>query len=166
MRRYTTALTLLVGLLAAILSRAQTQAPTENEVWQFCKPPAYSPRSDTVARELTLDSMRVRITGRWRLVEIGSGWASPHSPGKVIELELNRQGKGLIYEQGQLVAQIQLTLRRSYDLIFFRIEQQGQSVFHFATMSRHGGLINACPQNLVIGNGRADGTAFAFRRIQ
>ena len=131
-------LTLLITLIT-VLNRVQAQAPTENEVWRLCKPPAYSPLSDTIAREITLDSMRVRIAGRWRLVEIGTGWVSPHQPEKVVELVFNQQGKGLIYEHGQLVSQVQLSLARHWDMIRFKIDQEGQSIFHFSSMSKHGG---------------------------
>ena len=165
-RRVATTLTFFVILLTSVIGWSQSQVPTENEVWQLCKPPAYWPSSDTLARQATLDSMRVRIAGHRKLMERGTGWSSPTKPYNVVELGMEQQGKGLIYEQGQLVSKIQLTLSRSYDLIFFKIKQQGPSVFHFSRISRHGGLIGACEKNLVIGDGMADGTAFAFRRIQ
>ena len=166
MRSGATILTLFVILLTSIVGWTQSYIPTENEVWKLCKPPSYWPLSDTVARQATVDSMRIRIAGHWKLIEIGSGWGSPMKPYNVVELVMDQKVKGLIYEQGQLVYTIQLILHRSYDLIFFKIEQRGSSVFHFSTISRHGGLINACDQNLVIGNGMADGTAFAFRRTK
>jgi hypothetical protein len=153
-----------VLLLTVVLTRSQAQAPTESEVWQLCRPPAYAPYADTVAREVTLDSMRLRIAGRWRLAEIGTGWTSPTKPDKVVELVINQQGKGVIYEQGQLVSKVQVRLSRQWDMIRFTIHQEGQSIFHFSSMSKHGGLIHACPMSLVIGNGMADGTAFAFER--
>ena len=166
MRRGATTLTFFIILLTSVVGWTQAQVPTENEVWQHCKPLAYWPLSDTLARQATLDSMRVRIAGHWKLIESGTGWSSPTKPYNVVELVMDQQGKGLIYEQGQLVSEIQLALSRSYDLIFFKIKQQGPSVFHFSTISKHGGLISACEHNLVIGNGMADGTAFAFSRIQ
>ena len=117
-----------------------------------------------MAREATLDSMRLRITGRWRLVEMGSGWSLPTKPDKVVELVINQQGEGLVYEQGHLVSKVRLSLSREWYMIRFTIYQEGPSIFHFSSISKHGGAIHACPQNLVIGDGMADGTAFAFER--
>ena len=166
MKRKIVGLVVLVILCKSTGSWAQPEQPTQKGVWQLCPPPTYSPVSDTLARQATLDSMTIRMAGRWKLIEIGDGWISPRQPGQVVEILFDRQGNGMIYEENHLVSQCQFTLGRHWDMIRFKIHQQGQSIFRFPSISKHGGLLHACDQNLVINDGMADGTAFALRRIQ
>ncbi|AUD04157.1 ATP-grasp domain-containing protein [Spirosoma pollinicola] len=162
----------IIGLVVLLIigkstgSWAQSERPTQSDVWHLCPPPTYSPFSDTLARRATLDSMTIRMAGRWKLIEIGDGWTSPKQPAKLVEVLFDRQGKGIIFEENKRVSHCQLTLHRSYNQIFFKIDQLGQSIFHFPTLSNQGGRIHACEQNLVIGDGKMDGTAFAFRRVR
>lgn len=157
-------LVLTTGVWASCL--AQSAVPTENPIWTSCPPLPYRPESDSVARQATVDSIAAQLTGRWGLVEISSGWGPNHKPARSVEITINSQQQGLVNENGVEVARFQLTLSRRWNSILFKIEQQGQSVFHFTSFSRgHLGRIYTCGQKLILSDGMADGTAFAFRRI-
>lgn len=136
----------------------------KNGIMQYC--PRLSYVKDSVATQASLDSIATLMVGRWSLRIIESGWASPKKPEKVVELVLDRQGKGIIYEDGQSVATIQFFTRRRYAMVRFDIKQEGKSIIRLDVSQRSGGILRVCDEKLFVGNGYADGTLYAFRRIQ
>ena len=159
-------LLLMVGSLTP--SMAQTAeldtVLMKNGIMQPC--PRLSYLKDSVAIHANLDSIATLMVGRWSLRIIESGWASPKKPERVVELVLDRQGKGVIYEDGQSVATVELFLRRVWAMVRFDVKQQGQSIIRLDVSQRSGGILRVCDERLFIGNGYADGTLYAFRRLQ
>lgn len=160
---------LLIALLLAIEvkndCRAQSGVVTEDSIWRGCPPLAYLPQTDSITRQATLDSVANYLTGRWELVQISSGWGPNHKPARTVELTINAKKEGIIQENGSEVARFQLTLSRRWNSIWFRINQQGQSIFHIVLSPKAWGLIHICKQKLIISDAKGDGTAFAFRRV-
>lgn len=157
-------LLLATGVYASCLAQAANLR--ENPVWEPCPPLPNLPLSDSVARRATVDSIATLLVGRWEMVEISSGWGPNHVPARSVEITINSQQQGSVNENGNEVSRFQLTLSRRWNYIQCKIEQQGASIFHFVSSSRGLlGRIYACDQKLIISDGRADGTAFAFLRI-
>ena len=135
----------------------------KKSILQLC--PALTYLSDSVALRISLDSTAMLMTGRWSLQIIESGWAVARKPGKVVELIFDRQGRGDIYEDSQLVASIQLVLRRVWAMVRFDLQQEGKSIISLSVSKRNGGHLGVCEEKLFLGDGYADGTLYAFRRI-
>lgn len=154
--------------LAASLSLpalSQDIAKTENPIWEPCPQLPYLPEIDSVARQATVDSVAAATVGRWELVEIGSGWGPNYKPERRTAMMLSRDGAGTIYEDNQWSATFRLALKRRYNSIWFTISEPGNPFFDFRLRPNRYGLFRACDEKLIIGDARAHGKAFAFRRV-
>lgn len=166
-KRITSLLILIVAGISTPGIAQTTQLDTvlmKNGIMQLC--PRLPYLKDSMAIQVNLDSIAILMTGRWSLRIIESGWASPVRPEKKVELVLDRQGKGTIHEDGQSVATIEFFIRRKWAMIRFDLNQQGQSIIRLDVSKQSGGQLHVCGEKLFIGNGYADGTLYAFRRIQ
>ena len=153
-------------LILAGLTPAKAQLDSvliQKGIMQLC--PKLSYLSDSVAIRNNLDSIATLMSGRWSLQIIESGWTAARKPEKVVELIFNRQGQGDIYEDGQLVASMQLVIRRVYAVVRFDLRQEGKSIIKLSVSKRNGGHLGVCEEKLFLSDGYADGTLYAFRRI-
>ena len=163
---------LLLAAVIPIFTCAQTSTPKENPIWNW----ENSPRlpviypDDSVAIRASVDSLTPLVAGRWALIEIENGWGPNHVPARAVELVLDQDGHGTIYENGVWSAVFTLKLTRLWGLILFSIDEPGKPFFNFQFTKRsrgdvHRGHIRFDKQRLIISNGYADGTAYAFRRM-
>lgn len=130
-------------------------------IMQTCRPLKYV--SDSVAIQASLDSIAQLMTGRWSLRIIEEGQIPARKPEKVVELTLDRHGRGVIYEDGQRVATSVLSIRRLWRMVRFDLTQQGHSSIELTVPKSRGGLLGVCDEKLFITDER---TLYAFRRIQ
>ena len=154
---------LVVGLLPVSAQELDSML-IKKGIMQLCPRLAYA--KDSVAVKTSLDSIAMQMAGRWSLRIIESGWTAGRKPEKAVELLLDRQGKGVIYEDGQAVASIEFFIRRVWAMVRFDLKQQGQSIIRLDVSKRNGGGLHVCDEKLFISNGYADGTMYAFRRLQ
>lgn len=133
-------------------------------IMQLC--PRLSYPKDSVAMQASLDSITILLAGRWSLRIIETGWAVPKKPEKDVELTLDQQGRGIIYEDGQSVATIEFSTWRRYAMVRFSLKQEGQSIIRLDVSKRSGGHLGVCEEKLFLSDGYADGTMYAFRRIR
>ena len=133
-------------------------------IMQLC--PRLSYPKDSVAMQASLDSIATLLAGSWSLRIIETGWAAPKKPEKEVELILDRRGRGVIYEDRQSIATIQLFTWRRYAMVRFSINQEGQSIIRLNVSKRSGGHLGVCEEKLFLSDGYADGTLYAFRRIR
>ena len=158
---------LLGLLLIGSLTPAKAQLDSvlmKRGIMQLC--PRLSYPKDSVAMQVSLDSIAILLAGRWSLRIIETGWAVPKKPEKDVELTLDRRGRGIIHEDGQLVATIQLSTWRRYAMVRFSLNQEGQSIIRLDVSKRSGGHLGVCEEKLFLSDGYADGTMYAFRRIR
>jgi hypothetical protein len=118
---------------------------------------------DSSARQIALDSVMNRISGRWQLIQIHGGWSKAHKPYWSTEMILNRQGQGIIYENGKLTLTYKLVLSTSWNYV--RCAIIGESKPFFRLNSRAKGIIRLCDQILTIDQNLGDGEVFVFSRL-
>ncbi|XAZ81800.1 hypothetical protein A6C57_26780 (plasmid) [Fibrella sp. ES10-3-2-2] len=151
-------LLILVGLTPA---NAQLDSVLiQKGIMQLC--PKLSYLSDSVANRKSLDSTAMLMRGRWSLQIIEGSWATARKPEKAVELIFDRQGRGDIYEDGQLCSSIQLVIRRVYAMVRFDVRQEGKSIISLSISKRNGGHLGVCEEKLFLSAG---GMLYAFRRI-
>ncbi|AUD04131.1 hypothetical protein CWM47_21225 [Spirosoma pollinicola] len=105
------------------------------------------------------------MPGRWELVEVGGGWGPNRKPYRVVELVINQKREGVVYENGVETATFQLTLKMRLNTVWFRINQQGKSIFKLPLGPNRWGLMSLCGEKLGLSDSYADGYAYAFRRV-
>lgn len=157
--------TLLLAASLSLPALSQDSPKTENPIWEPCPNLPYLPEADSVARQATVDSVAAATAGRWELVEIAGGWGPNHKPERRTEMVLSRDGAGTIYEENQRSATFRLTLKRRYNSMWFQISEPGNPFFDFRLRPNRYGLFRACAEKLILGDARAHGKAFAFRRV-
>lgn len=164
MNRRVISLFCLLVLLASMPAMAQLDSVLiKKGIMQLC--PRLSYLSDSVAIRASLDSTARLMAGRWSLRIIENGWAAARPPERAVELIFDRQGRGDIYENGQLVASIQVVIRRLYAMVRFDLRQEGKSIIRLSVSKQNGGHLGVCEEKLFLSDGYADGTLYAFRRI-
>lgn len=138
------------------------QAQTENPIWKPCP---LIPTSDSTTFQKAFDSVANYLPGRWELVEIGGGWGPNQKPYRVLELVINQKREGTVYENGVETATFQLTLKMRLNTLWFRLDQQGKSIFKLPLKPNTWGLMSLCGEKLGLSDGRSHGYAYAFRRV-
>lgn len=152
---------LLVASLIPVRAQQLDSVLIKEGIIQTCRPLIYV--ADSVAIQASLDSIAVLMTGRWSLRIIEGRGISARKPEKVVELALDRQGQGVIYQDGQLVASIELSVRRLWGMVRFDLKQEGKSIIELSVRKPNGGLLSVCGEKLFITDER---TLYAFRRMQ
>ncbi|SFF41340.1 hypothetical protein, partial [Spirosoma endophyticum] len=113
----------LIGIIGGTCCWGQSR--TENPIWKPCP---LIPTTDSTTFQKTLDSVANFLPGRWELVEIGGGWGPNQKPYRVVELVINQKREGIVYENGLETATFQLTMKMRLNTVWFRINQQGESL--------------------------------------
>lgn len=151
----------LVASLIPVRAQQLDSVLINKGIMQTCRPLTYV--ADSVAIQASLDSIAGLMTGHWSLRIIEGGWIPAREPEKVVELTLDRQGQGVIYQDGQLAASIKLSIRRLWGMVRFDLKQEGLSIIELSVSKQRGGILSVCGEKLFITDER---TLYAFRRIQ
>lgn len=152
---------LMVGNLIPARAQQLDSVLIKQGIMQTCRPLAYL--SDSVAIQASLDSITKLMIGRWSLRIVEGGWTAARKPEKMVELIFDQRRRGVIYEDGQLVASVELVIWRLWGMVRFDVNQQGNSIINLSVPKPRGGLLSICDEKLFITDER---TLYAFRRIQ
>lgn len=104
-----------------------------------------------------------KAIGHWQLMSITSGWTGQvSSPATKIEMVINPQSEGIIYENGKEVLRYTYTLEGSPILIFhYNVTgQNGVSPIGFSS----GAVFQVSHKELIISNAHTDGGTYRFER--
>ncbi|RZK77977.1 MAG: hypothetical protein EOO85_07475 [Pedobacter sp.] len=173
-----------------IFSRGQALklAPLPYKVCEFN--PLYVPEKDSLRKQVILDSISVLLAGRWQLVLAGGGacFAPPYAPDEYIEMLLDSQGHGLVYQQDKLLTTFRLRLTFYWTGIRFLMDETRSPTYFdffpttfdktsgwyerftrrkdphnpYATLYRNS--LRVCEETLYM-SGPRTGTSYVFKRL-
>ena len=105
-----------------------------------------------------------KAVGQWHLVGITSGWTGKTSPpSEKVELAIDQQQQGIIYENGKQVLTYQYTLEESNSGIvrYSIIQKTGNSTIFYPPAK---GNFRVSTKQLIIGDTGIDGNDYIFER--
>ena len=117
---------------------------------------------DSVKVQASIDSAYQLADGTWQLVEIRGGWTMSEKPSQEVKIKLDRQGNGVIYENGKSSTTFQISLYRTANVFYFPIRQQGKAFFFHRCKTSY---FLVCQEALVMTERMGDGNTFVFKRV-
>lgn len=105
-----------------------------------------------------VDSIAPLVEGRWYSGAMESV-VKPRKNANSIELQLNRQWRGVLFENGKQVATFQLHVKRGYSEFTYKISHASKALHRFPTV----GYLQVCPPHLVL---FSEDDIFLFERVE
>lgn len=154
----------LLLCLTGVCNRVQSSWVNVDESLS-CHPPRLSLALDSMPTQcrLALDSVTRLAVGHWQLTEIRGGWSGASKPSAPVELQLNGQLEGALFEGGRRALECKFTLSTRYGYVRTTIDGQGASFFNLSPKVK--GSFRVCDQKLVISQYLGDGLAFHFKKM-
>lgn len=126
---------------------------------------------DSTGQQIALDSIKNLLVGKWVLVQTeAEGYTFPRHPYRLIEMTLDKSGRGAIQEYGKKVASFHLSVVIRWQYCRFEISDEGRNYFNFLASANHkqdtiyqNGL-RVCEKALVMYGFTSTGPLFIFKR--
>ena len=125
-----------------------------------CKPLSYRKNLTRNASRIQVDSIAPLVKGRW----YSGAMESVVKPGKrvnSIELQFNRQWRGVLFEDGKRIATFQLQVKRGHSDFTYRISYSSRALYHFPIV----GYLQVCNPHLVLFT-ESEEDVFIFERVK
>ena len=168
-------------LLLSLPYRVWSQSLFTTEFKRYCpdQKPVYIPPSDTLRRQVILDSINTLLIGKWQLIQTeDGGWSSPRTRKQLIEMTIDEQGHTTIYQEHKQVINFQLAAGLNFGYTRCVIDEPGRDYFKLRSpikSSRQGRFpkgefsypngLRVCDEALVIYAFTSAGPTYIFKRL-
>jgi hypothetical protein len=108
-------------------------------------------------------SAKARAVGRWRLIWLAPGAGTHTKPNDKIELVINNQLEGTLYQNSREVSRYQFQLQQVQNVVRYTIVNQLVSSEYVPYKE---GIFRVCDKELIVGDSYRDGVDHIYDRVK